>query len=323
MRYLNIEASGIVQGVGFRPFVYRIANEHAIKGSVSNTRSGVRIVASGEGDQLYMFLRDLKDEAPSQAVVEEVRVETAAPFEAASFEIVSSTGGEEKSVLISPDLATCGDCVAELFDPNDRRYLYPFINCTNCGPRFTIIRDTPYDRPFTSMSGFAMCSDCEMEYNDPANRRFHAQPNACPVCGPHLWLADSKGRSIEGDAVRLAAGLLREGRIIAIKGLGGFQLACDATADETVSLLRLRKNRYGKPLAVMVASPGEAGRYCRVGEGEAKLLSSPRSPIVLLEEKQRFADIAGGGDRPQAPGHLPPLHPAPSSADAGGRIFRW
>ena len=286
MRYLKIEASGIVQGVGFRPFVYRIANEHAIKGSVSNTPNGVRILASGEGDQLYMFLRALKDEAPPQAVIEEVRVETAAPFAAASFEIAPSRGGEDRSVLVSPDLATCADCVAELFDPGDRRYRYPFINCTNCGPRFTIIRDTPYDRPSTSMSGFTMCADCEREYNDPLNRRFHAQPNACPVCGPRLWLADSKGREVEGDAIRLAAGLLGEGKIIAIKGLGGFQLACDATSDEAVSLLRLRKNRYGKPLAVMVGSRGEAGKYCMLTEGEEKLLSSPKSPIVLLAERE-------------------------------------
>jgi len=286
MRYLKIEASGIVQGVGFRPFVYRIANEHGVKGKVSNTPNGVRIFASGEGDQLYMFLLALKDEAPRQAVIEEVRVETASPFAAVAFEISPSIGGEDRSVLVSPDLATCADCVAELFDPDDRRYRYPFINCTNCGPRFTIIRDTPYDRPSTSMSVFTMCSDCEREYNDPADRRFHAQPNACPVCGPRLWLADGKGRGIEGDAVRLAAGLLGEGKILAIKGLGGFQLACDATSDEAVSLLRLRKNRYGKPLAVMVGSTEEAGRYCGVGEEEAKLLSSPRSPIVLLREKQ-------------------------------------
>ena len=285
MRYLKIEASGIVQGVGFRPFIYRIANKHGVKGKVSNTPNGVRIFASGEGDQLYMFLRALKDEAPRQAVIEEVRVETAAPFAAAAFEIAPSIGGEDRSVLVSPDLATCADCVAELFDPDDRRYRYPFINCTNCGPRFTIIRETPYDRPFTSMSGFAMCSDCEREYNDPADRRFHAQPNACPACGPRLWLADKKSRGIEGDGIRLAAGLLGEGKILAIKGLGGFQLACDATSDEAVSLLRLRKNRYGKPLAIMVGSTEEAGRYCGVGEEEVKLLSSPRSPIVLLREK--------------------------------------
>ncbi|MBK5092628.1 MAG: carbamoyltransferase HypF [Actinobacteria bacterium] len=286
MRHLKIEASGIVQGVGFRPFVYRIANEHGIKGSVSNTPGGVRIHASGDGDQLYLFLRALKDEAPPQAVIEEVQVETAAPFSAASFEIIPSTGGEDRSVLISPDLATCGDCLDELLDAGDRRYRYPFINCTNCGPRFTIIRDTPYDRPNTSMAKFTMCPDCEKEYHDPADRRFHAQPNACPVCGPRLWLADSKGREIEGDAVRLAAGLLREGKIIAIKGLGGFQLACDATSSETVARLRLKKNRYGKPLAVMAGSVSEASEYCMVTEEEERLLSSPKSPIVLLAEKE-------------------------------------
>jgi len=286
MRYLRIEARGIVQGVGFRPFVYRIANEHGIKGSVSNTPDGVYINACGGEDQLHLFIRALKDQAPPQAVVEEVRVETAEPFAAASFEIVPSVGGGDKSVLISPDLATCEDCARELFDPADRRYRYPFTNCTNCGPRFTIIRDTPYDRPCTSMAKFEMCPECEREYHDPSNRRFHAQPNACPECGPHLWLADSDGKEVEGDAIRLAAGLLGEGKIVAIKGLGGFQLACDATSDEAVALLRLRKNRYGKPFAVMVRSLSEAGKYCHVGVEEEKLLTCPGGPIVLFAEKQ-------------------------------------
>ena len=286
MRHLRIEVRGIVQGVGFRPFVYRIADEHGIKGSVSNNPLGVDIVARGEGDQLYLFLKALKDEAPPAAVVEKVSVFTTGPFEADSFRIAPSSLEGEKHVLISPDLATCDDCLAELFDEADRRYRYPFINCTNCGPRFTIIADTPYDRPNTSMAKFTMCPDCAREYNDPSNRRFHAQPNACPVCGPRVQLVDAGGGQLSGDAIVAAAGLLGEGKIVAVKGLGGFHLACDGTSDETVARLRQRKNRYAKPLAVMVKDIDEALALCQVGEEEEKLLCSVGRPIVLLLERE-------------------------------------
>lgn len=285
MKYLRIEIRGIVQGVGFRPFAYRIANEHGISGSVSNNPTGVAILASGDGEQLNLFLKSLRDEAPPAAVVEEVSVFTAEPFEARSFEIAPSGHRGERHALVSPDLATCDDCVAELFDPSDRRYRYPFINCTSCGPRFTIIADTPYDRPNTSMAAFRMCPDCEREYNDPSDRRFHAQPNACPVCGPEVWLADAAGRRLQGGPIVEAAGLLAEGRILALKGLGGFHLACDATADGTVRELRERKNRYGKPLAVMVRDVEEAARYCYLDDREEELLCSVRRPIVLLRER--------------------------------------
>ncbi|MEW6554596.1 MAG: carbamoyltransferase HypF [Actinomycetota bacterium] len=284
--YLAIEVSGIVQGVGFRPFVYRLAEERGIRGSVVNTPDGVKIEAAAASEHLRSFLERLLAEAPPQAVIEDVRSAEAPAFDATSFVILESSSEGRRQALISPDLATCDDCLHELYDPRDRRYRYPFINCTNCGPRFTIIRDIPYDRPLTTMSAFTMCEECAREYHDPADRRFHAQPNACPVCGPRLWLADADGKELEAEAVEAAAVRIRRGEIVALKGLGGFHLACDATSDETVSRLRERKRRYAKPLAVMVGDLDEAGRYCRVSAGEARLLASPRRPIVLLEERR-------------------------------------
>ncbi|MHB8894752.1 MAG: carbamoyltransferase HypF [Candidatus Geothermincolia bacterium] len=300
MRSLRVEVRGVVQGVGFRPFVYRIANEYGITGSVANTSQGVEIKAHGDGDSIFLFLKALKDEAPPAAVVEKVSVFSAAPAAGHGFEILESESAGERQVLVSPDLATCDDCVRELFDPEDRRYRYPFINCTNCGPRFTIIRDTPYDRPLTAMSAFAMCERCASEYNDPADRRFHAQPDACPVCGPRAWLVDRAGSVMPGEAVAEAARLLGEGAIVAIKGLGGFHLACDATSDEVVSQLRERKHRYGRPLAVMVRNLSEAKVLCEIDGEEARLLSSPARPIVLLLERKESllsSQVAGGLDR--------------------------
>jgi hydrogenase maturation protein HypF len=284
--YLEIEVSGIVQGVGFRPFVYRLAGDHGIRGGVANTPRGVRIRAAAGRESLEAFVDALAAEVPPQAVIEEMLTIESAPFDAYSFEITASSRDGAKHTLVSPDLAICDDCLSELFDPRDRRHRYPFINCTNCGPRFTIIRDTPYDRPMTSMAGFTMCEDCEREYHDPSNRRFHAQPNACPACGPRLWLSDAGGREIAGDALGEAAEILRDGKILAVKGLGGFHLACDATSHEAVSRLRERKRRYAKPLAVMVRDLDEAGRYCRLSEEERALLISPRRPVVLLREKE-------------------------------------
>jgi hydrogenase maturation protein HypF len=283
--YLEIEVSGIVQGVGFRPFVYRLAGERGIAGSVTNTPEGVRIMAAAPGGSLRSFLAALRAEAPPQAVIEDIGSRETAPFSAGSFTILASDHEGEKHTLISPDLATCDDCLNELFAPGDRRYRYPFINCTNCGPRFTIIRDTPYDRPLTTMAAFVMCEECAREYHDPSDRRFHAQPNACPACGPRLRLLNAAGEELAGDPIVEAASLLRDGKIVALKGLGGFQLACDAASDAAVSRLRERKKRYAKPLAVMVGTLEEAERYCRIGDEEARLLASPRRPIVLLEEK--------------------------------------
>ena len=284
--FREIEVTGIVQGVGFRPFIYRLARERGLVGWVANTPEGALIKVGGEKQAMESFLRALEEEAPPAAVIEGVRVEETDVFEADSFSIRESDGKGEKMTLISPDLATCEDCLRELFDPSDRRFRYPFINCTNCGPRFTIIAATPYDRHLTSMASFTMCEACEREYHDPADRRFHAQPNACPECGPRLWLEDASGDDVAGDPVKEAAKLLRKGKILALKGLGGFQLACDATSDAAVSRLRERKRRYAKPLAVMVRDLHEARRYCLVGEEEAEILTSPRSPIVLLEERE-------------------------------------
>jgi hydrogenase maturation protein HypF len=311
MRSLRIQVSGIVQGVGFRPFVYRIANDYGISGRVSNNTQGVDILASGDGDSLFLFLKALKDEAPAAALVERVNVTSADEIATGPFEIAPSDAEGSKQVLISPDLATCDDCVRELFDAADRRHRYPFINCTNCGPRFTIIRDTPYDRPLTSMSPFEMCAECAAEYADPSDRRFHAQPNACPACGPRAWLVDRKGARIQGEAASEAARLLSEGGIVAIKGLGGFHLACDATDDEAVARLRERKRRYGKPLAVMVSDVGEARAICQVSEEEERLLASPRRPIVLLEELEGSPlsrEVAGGLDRQGVFLPYTPLH---------------
>jgi hydrogenase maturation protein HypF len=285
-KFLEVEVGGIVQGVGFRPFVYRLARSLGLRGWVGNNPEGVFIRVAGGERELTSFLEALREEAPPAAVVEEIRAREVPPFSASSFRIVSSSGEGEKGVLISPDLATCGDCLRELFDPADRRYRYPFINCTNCGPRFTIIRDIPYDRPLTTMAEFEMCEECRREYEDPGDRRFHAQPNACPRCGPRLWLTDADGKPVPGDPVREAARLLRKGAIVALKGLGGFQLSCDATSDQAVERLRKRKRRYAKPLAVMVRDVEEVSRCCRVGREESLLLTSPRSPIVLLEERK-------------------------------------
>lgn len=284
MRYLRIELAGIVQGVGFRPFVYRLAGRFGLRGSVSNHTGGVVILAAGEPGLLDAFLEALREELPPQANIEYLAFEDIEPFESDGFSIGDSLHGGESSVLVSPDLATCPDCLRELFDPGDRRFLYPFINCTNCGPRFTIIGETPYDRPSTSMASFTMCEECAREYHDPADRRFHAQPNACPACGPRLWLSDGQGRELDGDPVPEAARVLRSGSIVAVKGLGGFQLACDATSDEAVRKLRERKLRYGKPLAVMIRSLEELGGLCRADHEEERLLASPRAPIVLLRE---------------------------------------
>jgi len=300
MRNLRVEVEGIVQGVGFRPFVYRIAEEYGITGSVTNTARGVEIVASGDGDSVYLFLKALKDEAPPAALVEKVSVFSIDPTGATAFEILPSDSDGRRQVLISPDLATCDDCARELFDPGDRRYRYPFINCTNCGPRFTIIGNTPYDRPLTSMARFEMCEKCAAEYADPRDRRFHAQPNACPVCGPKAWLVDASGAALEGEAAAEAARLIADGKIVAIKGLGGFHLACDATSDEAVALLRERKHRYGKPLAVMVENVDAAHAICEIDATESKLLRSPKRPIVLLREKETSAlsrEVAAGLDR--------------------------
>jgi hydrogenase maturation protein HypF len=282
----RISARGVVQGVGFRPFVYQLANKHNLKGWVCNTSEDVKIEVQGESKDLKSFLAELQDNAPPLASIENITVTYHPPTDYTGFEIRLSIAEEGKYQLVSPDIATCPACLKEIFSPEDRRYHYPFTNCTNCGPRFTIIEDIPYDRPKTTMHSFIMCPDCQAEYNNPLDRRFHAQPNACPKCGPRLEMLDARGNHVETpDVIVAASQLLKNGKILAIKGLGGFLLACDATSKKAVKLLRQRKRRPFKPLAIMVADMEEARRHCYVSEAEEKLLTSPQSPIVLMRWK--------------------------------------
>jgi hydrogenase maturation protein HypF len=283
----SISVRGIVQGVGFRPFVYGLAVKHNLKGWVYNTSEDVRIEVEGEAEAVGQFELELKTKAPPLAHIEAVTIEHHPPRGYKNFEIRHSQTQEGKYQLISPDVATCQACLGELLNPEDRRYGYPFTNCTNCGPRFTIIEDMPYDRPKTTMRYFQMCPQCQAEYDNPLDRRFHAQPNACPKCGPRVELVDNKGSLITGaNPIAAASQLLKEGKIMAIKGLGGFLLACDATNDTAVKTLRQRKKRSSKPFAIMVTTVDEAKRYCYVSPQEEDLLTSPQSPIVLMRWKE-------------------------------------
>jgi len=264
-----------------------LAARFGLCGWVSNTSGDVRIEVEGEQRPLLQFVHALQGEAPPMASIENIQWEFSKPVGHDGFEIRSSIAEESEYQLVSPDIATCDDCLAELLDPDDRRYRYPFTNCTNCGPRFTIIDDIPYDRPLTTMSVFTMCPQCNAEYDDPLNRRFHAQPNACPVCGPQLSLADSSGEAIEtDDVISSAVGLIKQGRIVAVKGLGGFLLACDATSEDAVTELRNRKKRPHKPFAVMLASLEEAAKHCYLSAAERELVASAKAPIVLLKARE-------------------------------------
>ena len=283
----RIEINGIVQGVGFRPFVYNLANHYHLKGEVANTTAGVSIHVEGPPEEIQAFETDLAAKCPPLAHVVEMSgsPEPVKPY--TEFTIVKSRGRAQMSTLISPDVSVCDDCRRELLDPDDRRYLYPFINCTNCGPRYTIIDDIPYDRPKTSMRHFKMCAVCQAEYDDPTNRRFHAQPNACVRCGPHVSIHDSSRKLLTtDDPVRTAADFIRRGRIVAVKGLGGFHLVVDALNSEAVMRLRRRKLREEKPFAVMSADLESIRKYARVRPEEEKLLTSIQRPIVLLEKRK-------------------------------------
>ena len=277
---------GIVQGVGFRPFIYNLARAYGLTGFVSNTSEGVYIEVEGAPELLDAFHQAIPDKKPPLAHITSID-SVQQPVKAYSnFTIHKSEAQERRSTLISPDVCVCEDCLKELFDPNDRRYGYPFINCTNCGPRYTIIMDIPYDRPLTAMRPFKMCPSCDTEYHDPADRRFHAQPNACWDCGPVVRLWDRAGREVLGaDPIVETQKLLKKGNIVAIKGLGGFHLAVDAANHEAVRRLRQRKHREEKPLAVMSGSLEHIKKFARVTEAEASLLSSIQRPIVLLEKK--------------------------------------
>lgn len=283
----RIDVEGIVQGVGFRPFVYQLANRHNLKGEVLNTSSGVSIHVEGIDKDIDSFCRELKKNGPPLARITDVSDYPETVKNHNSFSIAGSRPDASRSVLISPDVSICDDCLKELFDTKDRRFRYPFINCTNCGPRYTIIDDIPYDRPNTSMKHFRMCGKCQAEYDDPGNRRFHAQPNACHDCGPYLTLYDNNRKMIDGkNPVETTAGLLKQGYIVAIKGLGGFHLAADAENDKAVYTLRKRKLREEKPFAIMSFDIERIKRFAVIEPGEEALILSYRRPIVLLKKKE-------------------------------------
>ncbi|APV45427.1 hydrogenase maturation protein HypF [Dehalogenimonas formicexedens] len=281
---LAISVKGVVQGVGFRPFVYQLAHSNGLAGWVTNTSGEVRIEVEGPPKNITAFVGDLEPKAPPQSHITSVMSTRLEPRGYTGFEIRESLAEAGKYQMISPDLATCPECRSEIFDPTNRRFRYPFTNCTNCGPRFTIIEDIPYDRPLTTMKVFPMCPECGLEYENPLDRRFHAQPNACPVCGPQLRLVDSAGRQLESQDIIADIGeFLKEGKIVAIRGLGGFLLACDATNQLAVDELRRRKHRPAKPFAVMVENMAEVESRCAASTDEQGLLNSPAVPIVLLK----------------------------------------
>ncbi len=282
---LGFAVRGVVQGVGFRPFVWNLATRLGLSGSVCNTSGAVIIEVEGDRRALDGFASALRDDAPRLARIDAVEVSPMAVVGDAAFRIVASRAVDGDYQPIAPDAATCPACVADILNPADRRHGYAFTNCTNCGPRFTIIEDIPYDRPLTTMRHFTMCAACRQEYEDPADRRFHAQPNACPACGPRLWYANAQGIEQQGDPIELAAGAIARGQIIALKGLGGFQLCCDAADDPPVRRLRDRKHRPAKPFAVMCPDLATVRRLCDVSDIEAALLEGSVRPIVLLHRR--------------------------------------
>jgi len=286
---LQVRMRGAVQGVGFRPFVYRLANDLGLTGWVRNSSDGLVIEVEGPRAELDRFLERLASERPAAALVLETRTARSAATGCRTFQILASDETVERTASLLPELATCRECLTEISDPSDRRYGYPFTNCTNCGPRFTIIEDIPYDRPRTTMRGFAMCPECRGEYTDPANRRFHAQPNACPRCGPRLWAETPGNASVDltsmpsEHAIVEAGRVLQQGGIVALKGIGGFQLLTDARQPEAVERLRERKHREAKPFALMMPGIEMVCHYCEVSAEEQRLLESPAAPIVLLK----------------------------------------
>ena len=294
LRRVRARVDGTVQGVGYRPFVYRLADELGIAGWVLNDERGVLVEAEGPPDAVETFVARLSADAPPLAEVRAVHAHAVDVVGSPGFEIVASAHGGAATAPVTPDSATCADCLAELADPSDRRYRYPFANCTNCGPRFTIVEGIPYDRPLTTMAGFSMCEACLAEYEDPLDRRFHAQPNACPACGPQVRLLERDGAPVEDagdDAVRAAAQDLLDGRILAVKGLGGYHLACRADSEAAVAALRSRKHREDRPFALLVADVEAARRLVELDAAETALLTSRARPIVLARRRPD-ADVA-------------------------------
>src|ERR1700748_255389 len=300
-----VQVEGVVQGVGFRPFVYALATGLGLTGLVATALDGVFAEFEGPEAAVAEFLGRLELQAPPLARIERVTTRALRPVRSASFVIAASASQTGlRRTLVSADTATCADCLRELADPADRRHGYPFINCTNCGPRFTIVRDVPYDRPLTTMAPFTMCERCAAEYHDPADRRFHAQPTCCPACGPRLRLQNQPGLKKQlgldhhETPTQAAAGLLRRGRVLAVKGLGGYHLAADTACEQAVAALRQRKNREDKPVAGMAADPAAAAELAEVDEAAAALLTSPARPIVLLPRRPGTTVAQG-----TAPGH--------------------
>lgn len=298
---MHIRCRGLVQGVGFRPFVWRLASELNLHGYVRNDGDGVFIEVFGKPTALAVFRERLAQDAPPRAHIERIEAESGDRTSANEGFVIADSApgaGGEIRTAIGPDSAVCDDCLVELFNPRDRRHRYAFINCTQCGPRYTITRSLPYDRARTSMAAFVQCVRCEAEYRDPAHRRFHAEPNACPDCGPRLWLVDGAGSEpAAGDAVRATLAAIQRGQIVAIKGLGGFHLACDARNGDAVARLRTRKQREEKPFALMLAGIASAREFVHIGDDERALLESPERPIVLLQ-KRPGADAALPGVAP-------------------------
>lgn len=283
----RIRINGIVQGVGFRPFIYQLAHHYLLKGEVANTATGVDLIIEGPPVRVEQFIQDIPTKKPPLAHITDVSWDLSPVIGYTDFSIVKSKQGTSKKTLISPDVTVCEDCLMEMRDPGNRRYRYPFINCTNCGPRYTIIKDVPYDRPNTSMRDFKLCRRCRMEYDDPNDRRFHAQPNACPLCGPHVTLFDAEKNPIASDdPIKKTAELLKQGSIVAIKGLGGFHLAVDATLNHAVKRLRKRKAREEKPFAMMCLNLDAIRAIATVDQEQKALLTAIQKPIVLLEKKK-------------------------------------
>lgn len=285
-RYIRI--TGIVQGVGFRPFVYKLAHQENLLGWVKNTSAGVEILVEGCEEAILRFIRRINDEAPPLARIDQIEVHPVEENHFTKFEIIESQDIESAFIPISPDISVCNDCLHELFDPQNRRFLYPFINCTNCGPRFTITKTIPYDRPNTTMASFPLCADCASEYHNPEDRRFHAQPVACAVCGPHLSLiidGQNEINSTDKEIIQEVQKLLKGGAIVAIKGIGGFHLACDALNPLAVKTLRERKHRVDKPFALMMPDLKTVEKHCILTAADIDLLTSKERPIVLLNKR--------------------------------------
>ncbi len=323
-RRLRVCVHGVVQGVGFRPFVYACAAALGLSGSVRNDTSGAIVEVEGDPAEIDHFLAWLRDRPPPLAVIESIETHDIPTVGGTGFTIADTSRSDGGRTLASPDVAMCADCAAEQRDPSNRRYRHAFVNCTNCGPRFTIISALPYDRASTTMASFAMCAECAREYADPADRRFHAQPVCCPNCGPALRYRDGDGGMTDGeDALLRARRLLRDGGILAIKGIGGYHLACDADDEQAVAELRRRKRRGDKPFAVMVPDLPTAFAIADVDDSSARLLCSPQRPIVLVPRRRDSADCRRGGAAQPRPRCHAGLHAAAHVAIriAGGR--RW